>query len=128
MGKAGESIYQKARGIDEDPVISDEVIKSIGAEHTFERDTRDPEIIFQVFENLIQTVHSQVAEDNLSFRTITVICRFQGFETHTKSKTFHLAPDLSAEAKILLLRFIVENQTPIRLVGVRIGKIKKRDE
>ncbi|MBI2042590.1 MAG: DNA polymerase IV [Candidatus Nealsonbacteria bacterium] len=128
LGKTGENIYQKAKGIAEDTVISEETVKSIGAEHTFEQDTRDPEIIFPVFENLIKEVYGQAVRGNFLFRTVTVVCRFQGFETHTKSKTFKLTPQLSAEAKKLLLQFIVENTKLIRLVGVRIGKIKKHDE
>ena len=49
FGKVGESIYEKARGVDNTPLILEEIIKSIGKEHTFEKDTRDPEIIFDTF-------------------------------------------------------------------------------
>ena len=118
------TIYERARGIDETPVTSEEIIKSIGKEHTFEKDTRDPEIIFKNFEKIIKEVHQELIENKFLFKTITVICRFQDFETHTKSKTpreptgnFEI---LKSEAKKLLLKFLVENPKLIRLIGVRV--------
>lgn len=124
FGKVGETIYERARGIDEEPVSSEEIIKSIGKQITFERDTRNPEIIFENFEQMIKEVYDELKENNFSFKTITVICRFQGFETHTKSKTLKtLVQDLEIlkrEAKKLLLKFLIESQKPIRLVGLRV--------
>jgi len=124
FGVAGETIYDKARGIDEGPVSSEEIIKSIGKEHTFEKDTREPEVIFDAFEKIIKDVHQELIENNFSFKTITVICRFSGFETHTKSKTLKIATDdfeaLKSEAKKLLLKFIMENPKLIRLIGLRV--------
>jgi DNA polymerase IV (DinB-like DNA polymerase) len=124
FGKAGESFYERARGIDEEPVISNRAVKSIGKEYTFERDTRDSEILFETFEEIIKGVWQELKENNFSFKTITVICRFSGFETHTRSKTFEKPSEdfktLQKEAKKLLLKFIVENQKPIRLIGLRV--------
>ena len=124
FGVVGETIYERARGIDEEPVTSEEIIKSVGKEHTFDQDTRDPEIIFNTFEKIIKNVYQELIENNFSFKTITVICRFTGFETHTKSKTLvKLTSDLKIlerEAKKLLLKFLVENPKLIRLIGIRI--------
>lgn len=124
FGKWGEGIYEKARGIDESPVTSEEIIKSIGKEHTFEKDTRDPEIIFEIFDRIIEDVWRELIENKFSFRTITVVCRFQGFETHTKSKTLKTrASDLAIlqkESKRLLLKFLLENKKAVRLVGLRL--------
>lgn len=124
FGKVGENFYERAQGIDEESVISDRAVKSIGKEYTFERDTRDSGILFETFEEIIKEVWQELKENNFSFKTITVICRFQGFETHTKSKTFEKPSEdfetLQKEAKKLLLKFIVENQKPIRLIGLRV--------
>lgn len=141
FGIVGETIYERARGIDGAPVTSEEIIKSIGKEHTFEKDTRDPEIIFGAFEKIINDVWQEItdynppttlplsrAPNNFSFKTITVICRFSGFETHTKSKTFkNPLQDLEIlrkEAKKLLLRFLIENPKLVRLVGLRVAIAK----
>jgi len=179
FGVVGETIYERARGvderpfistlrfarvIDEEPVTSEEIIKSIsesanwrtkgekrfissiGKEYTFEKDTRDPEIIFETFEKLIKEVHDELKENNFSFKTITVICRFSDFETHTKSKTeprplkmggakvkmrmksslptlkepINNFEILKKEAKKLLLKFLIESPKLIRLIGLRI--------
>ncbi len=124
FGKVGKRIWEKARGIDEEPVSSEEVIKSIGRQITFEKDTRDPKIIFDTFEKMLKEVHQELLSNNFSFKTITVVCRFQNFETHTKSKTLKGATQsfevLKKEAKKLLLKFILENKKLIRLVGVRV--------
>jgi len=124
FGVVGETFYEKIRGIDEEPVSNEEIIKSIGKEHTFEKDTRDPEIIFENFEQMIKQVHQELLENNFSFKTMTVICRYQGFETHTKSKTLKTPTNdlkiLKSEAKKLLLKFLIENPKLIRLIGVRV--------
>jgi len=124
FGKVGERIWERARGIDEEPVSPEEVIKSIGRQITFEKDTRNPRLIFGTFEKLIKEVYDELIENNFSFRTITVICRYKGFETHTKSKTlkeplkdFEI---LKKESKKLLLKFFLENKKPIRLIGLRV--------
>jgi DNA polymerase IV (archaeal DinB-like DNA polymerase) len=120
----GEDMYYKVRGIDESPVVTEREVKSIGKEVTFEQDTRDPEILTGTFERLSQEVAREVQEQKLRFKTITVVCRFTGFQTHTKSKTL---PEPSSEAQVLraegmklLMRFLVENKKPLRLIGVRV--------
>ena len=124
FGVVGETIYERARGIDEREVTSEEIIKSIGKEHTFEKDTRDPEIIFETFDEIIEDVYQRLLANNFLFKTITVICRFSGFETHTKSKTLKNPTNdleiLKSEAKKLLLKFLLENKKLIRLIGLRI--------
>ncbi len=125
FGIVGEKLYQRARGIDESPVTSEEIIKSIGKEHTFEKDTRDPEIIFPTFENIIKNVYQELVKNKFSFKTITVICRYHGFETHTKSKTLKIPTQdfeiLKKEAKKFLLKFLIEKPKPIRLIGLRVS-------
>jgi DNA polymerase IV (DinB-like DNA polymerase) len=127
FGVVGETIYERARGIDERDVISEEVIKSIGKEHTFEKDTRDPELILKTFDNIIEAVWQELIGYHFSFKTITVVCRFQDFETHTKAKTLKAATNsidiLRAESKKLLLRFIIESPKLIRLIGMRVSSL-----
>jgi len=124
FGRVGEIFWQRARGIDEEEVNPKEIIKSIGRQLTFEKDTRNPKLIFETFEKLIKEVYDELKENNFSFKTITVICRFQDFETHTKSKTLKtIVQDLEIlkkGAKKLLLKFFLENKKLIRLIGLRV--------
>jgi DNA polymerase IV (DinB-like DNA polymerase) len=124
FGKIGERIWERARGIDEELVSPEEVIKSIGRQITLEKDTRNPKLIFGTFEKLIKEVYDELIENNFSFRTITVICRYRGFETHTKSRTLKEPSEdfeiLKKESKKLLLKFFLESKKPIRLIGLRV--------
>jgi DNA polymerase IV (DinB-like DNA polymerase) len=126
LGVVGKTIYQRARGIDKNPIISKEIRKSIGKEHTFEKDTRDPEIIFGTFEKIIKDIHQELLKNKFSPKTITVICRYQDFETHSKSKTIKGPTNdfeiLKREAKKLLLKFMIENPKLIRLIGFRLKR------
>lgn len=124
FGKVGETIFKRARGIDEEPVSSEEIIKSIGRQITFEKDTRNPELIFGAFERILKEVYQELIQNNCLFKTIIIICRYQNFETHSKSKTLNKPLKdfqvLRREAKKLLLRFLLENKKPIRLIGLRV--------
>lgn len=124
FGKVGEYFWERARGIDKEPVSPEEIIKSIGRQITFERDTRNSRLIFGVFEGMLKEVYQELIEKNFSFKTITVICRYQNFETHTKSKTLKEKTQdfkiLKKEAKKLLLKFLLESKKLIRLIGLRV--------
>ncbi|MDP2641167.1 MAG: DNA polymerase IV [Candidatus Yanofskybacteria bacterium] len=127
FGKHGEYMYDRARGIDESPVATEESIKSIGREYTFETDTRDPETILTAFKEILEDMALELKEKGFSWKTVTVVCRFQGFETHTKSKTLSeqtvRRKTLQSEAIKLLLRFLLEDPRPVRLVGIRASKL-----
>lgn len=124
FGKVGEIIFERVRGIDEREIKTEKVIKSIGKQYTFQKDTKNPKVIFLVFEKMLREVYKELKVENFYFKTITVICRFSNFETHTKSKTLkEKSKDLKVlekEAKKLLLRFLVENSRKIRLIGLRV--------
>ena len=124
FGARGKAMYKRVRGRDEDPVVAEHEVKSIGKEITFEQDTRDPELLIRSFEQLAKQVAQEVRDQELHFKTVGVVCRFTGFETHTKAKTLSQPSReeavLRAEAMKLFLKFLLEKQKPIRLIGVRV--------
>ncbi|MBI2577482.1 MAG: DNA polymerase IV [Candidatus Wildermuthbacteria bacterium] len=129
FGIRGEALYDRLRGIDEDAVETEREIKSIGKEHTFQEDTRDPELLLFVFDALLNDVWSELKAANMECKTVTVVFRMKGFETHTKSKTIESSRDLALlrrEAVKLLLRFMVSYSLPIRLIGVRLSIVPRR--
>lgn len=125
FGKWGAALYDSARGIGESSVEEEREIKSIGRETTFEKDTRDSEEIFKAFENLLEETFREAKDETFHFRTISVKCRFSGFETHTKDKTLKTSSIVFSEFKKtadrLLLEFLLGNFKAIRLIGVRIS-------
>ncbi|MDP2741431.1 MAG: DNA polymerase IV [bacterium] len=134
MGKRGESIYNKIRGIDDDPVIEYREVKSIGKQITFNKDTLDASVILDMIKKLSDSVLSIFAKSNFSaFKTITITVRFSNFETKTSSKSFKpgISKNNMKNFEIEIFRMILPfldkrsnpRRKPIRLIGVRVEKL-----
>ena len=131
MGKWGEAIYDKARGIDDSALEEDRQAKSIGEQHTFQEDTLDALIIGEYFLKTAKSIFSQFQQSGfLKFKTITVTIRFSNFKTITSSKSFTelLGPKdfkkFYIESLKLLLPFLDKRKNPqtkkIRHLGITI--------
>lgn len=136
MGKHGESIYCKARGIDNSSITEHHEIKSIGEQTTFSKNTLEPIVLYDTLKRLSDSVfNSFIKSDFAGFKTITLTIRFADFETKTSSKSFKEGIGKSNKKKFeveilrLTLPFLDKRsnpkQKPIRLIGVRIEKIVK---
>lgn len=131
LGKWGEDLYYKARGIDNSPVSADKEVKSIGEQLTFQQDTLNIIHIGEIFEDLCKNVFSRFHESDFkTFRTITVIVRFSNFITKTSAKTLKNPSSSKKEFKLeaikLLLPYLDKRKNPykksLRLIGVRLEK------
>jgi DNA polymerase IV (DinB-like DNA polymerase) len=131
LGKWGEDLYSKARGIDESLIVEDREAKSIGEQATFQHDTLEAAYIGEAFENLCKNVFLRFKESGFkTFRTIAITVRFSGFETKTSAKTLKnptaSEKDFKLEALKLLLPYLDKRKNPelksIRLIGVRVEK------
>jgi DNA polymerase IV (DinB-like DNA polymerase) len=62
----------------------------------------------------------------LLFKTVTVKIRYQGFETHTRSKTLPFLTnrlyDLQKNANELLFSYLQKDRK-VRLIGVRVSSL-----
>ena len=132
LGKGGEDLYQKARGISDDLVSNEWERKSVGEQETFEEDTLDPIFILGRAQKLAGAVFRRVAAERFqAFRTVTVTVRFMGFVTVSRSRTGQTpltsAEEVQAEVRRLLEPFFDARENPkrkkIRLVGVRVEKL-----
>jgi len=124
FGKWGKVLWQRAQGVDPEPVRMEEIIKSVGKEHTFLKDTRDSKLIFSTYDQLIGEVFEEIKEKKFKFKTVTAILRYFDFETHQKSKTIKNPSQdfwvLKKLAKNLLLKLIIAKPKSIRLIGLRV--------
>ncbi len=136
LGKQGEKIYYKARGIDDDPITEYHEIKSIGEQTTFNQNTLNAVLIYDKMKELSGNVFKRFIESGFSkFKTVTITVRFADFETKTSSKTFKEGIDINNEKKFeieilkLILPFLDKRSNPksklIRLIGVRLEKMVK---
>lgn len=129
MGKWGEDIYQKARGIDESEVTEEREIKSISEQETFEKDTASPAFILDRLDKLATRVIERMKDDSVpAFKTVSIVVRFSDFSTKSRAHTLKSSTNslgvLKNEAIKLLLPFLDRRENPqkklIRLIGVGI--------
>lgn len=132
LGKWGEDLYQKARGVSGDPVSNEWEPKSVGEQETFEQDTLQAAFILERLRLLSRAVLGRFRRDGFqSFRTVVITVRFADFTTFTRSHTvlkpLAMLEALNGEALRLLLPFLDRRGNPkrkkIRLIGVRVEKL-----
>ncbi len=87
FGKAGYMYYQFVRGIDDRPVRSRRVRKSVGCEHTYETDIRIPTERSQALDVLVEELMGRLARAKFVGTTLTLKVRFHNFQTVTRSRT-----------------------------------------
>ena len=125
FGKNGVSIWKKANGIDNSPVVQYHERKSISTERTFDRDTTDvnklESIIVAMAENLIY----QLRRGNKLTACVTFKIRYSDFQTYTLQKRI---PYTSADHKIIplvkeLYKKLYQRRMLVRLVGVKFSHL-----
>jgi DNA polymerase IV (DinB-like DNA polymerase) len=131
FGVMGVQYHLMARGIDESEVAERGEVKSVSREVTFEEDTSDIDLIFGTLDELSETVHKEVAELKMLFKTVTVKVRFENFETHTHGKTLpaytNRLQDLQKTARELAEAYLRQNRK-VRLIGVRVSTFTSHKE
>src|SRR3989344_8210080 len=132
LGRWGEDIYYKARGIDDSPIVEEHEAKSIGQQETFRNDTLDAGLMFDVLKEMSVKIEKELKHSGFgAFRTVTISVRFSDFETKSRSHTLKEPSDGSdkiyTEAMKLFMPFFDKRENPqnkaIRLIGVRVEKL-----
>lgn len=128
FGKLAVWLWAIANAEEHVEVQENYVMKSIGAEHTFEVDTNDwPGIDIQL-SDLIDQVYNRLMDENTAFRTITLKVRFSGFQTYTRAKSLRFATS-SKEAIVEGIRALTtefrNHPKKVRLVGVRLSGLEE---
>ena len=134
LGRSGEELFAKARGLSESAVSNERERKSVGEQETFEVDTLDATFVLERARALARTVWSRLEGHGLQgCRTVTVTVRFENFTTLARSRSSREAwtseEALWASALELLLPFLDERENPrhrkLRLIGVRAEKLSR---
>ena len=125
LGLNGKTIWKRANGIDNPPIIPFHERKSISTERTFNKDTIDmrklTETVFAMAENLAY----QLRKGDKLASGISVKIRYSDFNTYTKQIKI---PYTSADHIIIptvleLFKKLYQRRLLIRLVGVKITDI-----
>jgi DNA polymerase-4 len=125
LGANGKTIWKRANGIDNPPIIAFHERKSLSTERTFNKDTIDmkklKETIFAMAENLAY----QLRKGDKLTGTISVKIRYSDFNTYSKQIKI---PYTSADHIIIptvleLFEKLYQRRLLIRLVGVKVSDI-----
>jgi DNA polymerase-4 len=135
FGRWGLALAGKARGEDAggwfDASIGErEDAKSISHEHTFGEDTADATQLETTLTKLSEMVAKRLREQKLYARTIQLKLRNEDFETITRACTLDHATQLDREiaaAVIGLFRKAWDHKTPLRLLGVYGGGLRREE-
>ena len=95
FGRYGKRLYELARGIDENPVVSDRPTKSISAEDTFERDVPLAEMETMI-RRLAEKVWEASRKNSRMARTVVLKLKTRKFAILTRSHTSSSCPCASA--------------------------------
>lgn len=125
FGKNGISLWNKAHGIDESPVVPYSEQKSISTESTFDADTTDVKKLKSILIAMVEKVAFQLREQKKLTSCITVKIRYSNFDTETRQ--IHI-PYTSSDHIILrvvqeLFNKLYNRRMLIRLVGVRLSNL-----
>jgi len=125
LGKNGRTIWKRAHGIDNPPLVPFYERKSLSTERTFGKDTIDMvklrTTIFAMAENLA----FQLRKGNKLAGTLSVKIRYSDFNTYSKQvKITYSSADHVIIPKVLeLFEKLYQRRLLIRLVGVKISDI-----
>ena len=125
FGKSGGSIWKKANGIDNTPVVKYQERKSISTERTFDKDTTDVcklrSIVIAMTENLI----FQLRRGNKLTACVSFKIRYSDFQTYTKQKSIPYSASDEAILPIVmeLYKSLYQRRLLVRLVGVKFSNL-----
>lgn len=125
LGNNGTSLWMKARGIDNSPVVPYREQKSIGTQSTFESDSIDIHTIKQLLTSMVTDLCFQLRSQRKLAACITVTIRYSNFETHSQqSKIPYTSLDsfLINRAKELFDK-VYSRRILLRLIGVKLSHL-----
>ena len=125
FGENGISIWHKANGKDDSPVVPYNERKSLSSEETFESDTIDVAMIKNLLIKMTEKLAYQLRVSNKLTACVTVKIRYSNFDTHTtQCRVAYTASDHLLIPKVKeLFDKLYERRMLIRLVGVRFSHL-----
>ena len=126
FGKHGHDLAQHARGIDERPVETERVARSISKETTFARDVWEREALWQTVQEQAAEVARSLRAEGLTGTTVKLKLRWADFTTLTRQRSVGATDDavLLAQAAGWLLEQVWAHGRPVRLIGVGVSGLE----
>ena len=132
FGRHGKFAWDIVNGLDNRLVKEfHEQRKSISAERTFYEDSNDFKFILSKLEDINKRIHKFINKNNISYKTITLKIRFEGFKTYTRSKTlpFHIQDKNKVLNIVLdLYKEFSNEKRKVRLVGIKLSNLERNSK
>ena len=128
LGKHGHDLAQHARGIDERPVTTERVARSISKETTFARDVHDSETLSRTVQDQAAQVARKLRAEGLTGTTVKLKLRWADFTTLTRQASVGPTDDEALVAQVAgwLLDQVWESGRRVRLIGVGVSGLEAR--
>jgi DNA polymerase-4 len=123
FGKWGMLIYDLARGIDDDPVVTDEECKSYGSESTFDSDVDDIDDLCACLARHAQRVGKRLRAGGKLARTVTLKVKFADFDQITRAKSVSESFDSDDDIYNIACELLreLDMRMAVRLIGVSVS-------
>ncbi|MGV8815543.1 MAG: DNA polymerase Y family protein [Gelidibacter sp.] len=125
LGANGTTIWKRANGIDNPPLVPFHERKSISTERTFNKDTIDVKQLRTTIFAMAENLAFQLRRGNKIAGVISVKIRYSDFNTYSKQvKIPYSSADHVIIPKVLeLFEQLYQRRLLVRLVGVKINDI-----
>jgi len=125
MGENGISIWKKANGLDDSPVVPFHEQKSMSKEHTFQADTIDMEVLRKTMLSMVDELAFDLRKENKLTSCITIKIRYSNFDTHTSQIKipFTASERVISEKVLALFKKLYSRRMLIRLIGVKFSNL-----
>jgi len=123
LGKPGHAIWEKANGIDTNPIIPYSEKKSFSTEKTFDKDTQNVFELKALLIAMIEKVGFQIRESHLMCSIINLRIRYSNNDTETIQKriAFTANDDVLILCAHELFDKLYKRRMLIRLVAVKVS-------
>ncbi len=125
LGDNGRSIWNKANGIDNSPVVPYSERKSISTEQTFDKDTIDVTRLKALLTGMTEKLTLQMRNEVRLTGCVTVKVRYSDFNTYTmQARLPYTALDHIIIDKVMeLFDKLYQRRLLVRLIGVRFSHL-----
>ncbi len=125
LGKNGHTIWNRANGIDNCPVIPYSERKSISSERTFNLDTIDVQKLRDTITAMVETLSYQLRLGNKMTGGVAIKIRYSDFQTYNKQIRipYTSADHILLPAVMELFNKLYERRILVRLIGVKFSHL-----
>lgn len=131
FGKSGSYYYRIARGIDDRPVRSNRIRKSLGKERTFGTDLTDMEEILARLSDIAGQISELLVKREVVAKTVTLKVKYNDFtlitRAHSLDRFIQSADEILRSVPALIDKTEL-GQRPCRLLGLSLSNLRNQNE